>query len=382
MDNQTEQLKTSGENASSPVRRRRVSNFEVLRIVAIAIIIIHHYFDHSQVNVASLSYFGKAWYYLCWSFGRCGVILFIMISGYFSCTSRFNLKRLIMLWLEVLFYSVLIYIIFFATGQIEFSSDELIKNLFPIMWTRYWFATCYVALMIVSPLLNLIIKHLSRSRHFVTCVVGAVIYSVVPTFFAQDFLYLNEFITFIFLYILAAYLRKYGGLKIKIRTDILIIVITAAVTLLLRFLAIEGVFGEEYDSMRFSELCSIFMLIISVACLEITAKSKPFTNKAINWISKSTFGVYLIHDNPYVRSPLWDKLFKVAEVSGGNFVLFVLHTIGAVIAVYAVCSLVDALRRFIEKPVSSAYDKLSEKLLASRPAVKARTFLHNLDEEK
>lgn len=381
MDNQTEQLKTLN-NDGGWTHSQRLSNFEVLRIIAMVAIIFHHYFVHAQINTTNLSLLASIWYHTGISFGKFGVVVFVMISGYFSCTSRFNFKRLFLLWLEAFFYSVLVYCVLFATGQIDFSQSQFIANFFPIKEDHYWFVTCYLALMIVSPLLNILIKHLPRSRHFITCVVGMVLYSIIPTFFSAEFLYLNDLILFMLIYIFAAYLRKYGGLKVKIKTDILIIILSVLAMLVCKLIAIKiinGILDIDYEKNRLLASNSIFVLIMSAACVEVCAKSKPFTNKAVNYIAKSTFGVYLIHDNPFMREVLWCRIFKVSSFAEGNFAIFVLHSFLTVAIVFCCCTLIDIVRRFIEKPVSRAYDKLAVKLLNSRLAVKIKTFLHGLD---
>lgn len=195
----------------------------------------------------------------------------------------------------------------------------------------------------------------------------------------------GQFGVVIFIYIFAAYLRKYGGSKLKIKTDVLIVILSLIAIFLCKALTIivlNNKLNIEYDANRFSALQSIFVLIMSVACFEIAIKCKPFTNKTINYIAKSTFGVYLIHDNPFIREVLWCRIFKVASFAEGNFAIFVLHSFITVAIVFCCCTLIDILRRFIEKPVSRAYDKLAAKLLNSRLAVKIKTFLHGLDSDE
>ena len=65
------------------ILRKRNSNFEILRIIAIIMIIMHHYAVHSgflwnnqiTTNRIIINFFQM--------FGKLGVCLFIMISGYF-----------------------------------------------------------------------------------------------------------------------------------------------------------------------------------------------------------------------------------------------------------------------------------------------------------
>lgn len=62
----------------------------------------------------------------------------------------------------------------------------------------------------------------------------------------------------------------------------------------------------------------------------------------INKVAATTFGIYLIHDNPFVRPFLWQTLFQNPERSGSEWLI--LYGIGEVAAVFIVCSLIDWLR--------------------------------------
>lgn len=72
--------------------------------------------------------------------------------------------------------------------------------------------------------------------------------------------------------------------------------------------------------------------------------------KFINSISKCTFGVYLIHDNNYVRKWLWNDVFP--NGSYVNSYKLVLHLIVSVVIVYVVCTAIEYIRiTLFEKPV-------------------------------
>lgn len=76
-------------------------------------------------------------------------------------------------------------------------------------------------------------------------------------------------------------------------------------------------------------------------------------SKAVNSIAKVTFGIYLIHDHPFIRTLLWQKLFKLNE--NVNEKWFIPYTIGIVFAVFIVCGIIEAVRMLI-------FDKLNGKI--------------------
>ena len=88
---------------------KRQSNFELLRIVAMLMIVFHHFAYHGAFNYdstsISISYF---WYSLIIMGGKIGVNIFILISAYFLIlSSGINFKKIFKIIGQVLFYSIL-----------------------------------------------------------------------------------------------------------------------------------------------------------------------------------------------------------------------------------------------------------------------------------
>ena len=87
------------------IKKLRDSNIELLRIISMIMIVVHHYemfagFTNSG-NVSLNSYIEIALY----SLGKLGVNIFVIISGYFLITSQFNTKKAVKLWMQIFFYS-------------------------------------------------------------------------------------------------------------------------------------------------------------------------------------------------------------------------------------------------------------------------------------
>ena len=117
------------------------------------------------------------------------------------------------------------------------------------------------------------------------------------------------------------------------------------------------------------------MLVIAVALFVGFKNLKINENKFINNLAGTMFGVYLLHDNFFVRKFLWIDFFKNLSFIDSPFL--VIHAILAVFVVFVACSLVEYLRsRFIEKPFLKLVDiawnpflglckKIADKFLAN-----------------
>lgn len=110
----------------------RNSSFELLRIISMLLIVAHHFAVHGKFYLTSS--FSKNIFFLqsLSMFGKLGVNLFVLISGYFSCMHpHIKFSKIIKLELEVIFYSSLIGIIFYKFfPSSDFSFKELLKNFY------------------------------------------------------------------------------------------------------------------------------------------------------------------------------------------------------------------------------------------------------------
>lgn len=84
-----------------------------------------------------------------------------------------------------------------------------------------------------------------------------------------------------------------------------------------------------------------FIMTAAICLLLIFLKRKEFSNKYINYIAGSAFGVYLIHDNLFFRQILWGHLGINSFYNSPYFILII---IGVVLGIYITCTFIDILR--------------------------------------
>ena len=125
----------------------RDSSIELLRIFSMVLIVGHHLAIHGGFdwsgNSISIPHF---WIVFLTMGGKIGVNLFVFISGYFLINSKDkvpDLKKIIRLFGQVLFFSVLFYFIFVVFGNETVNLKSLFVALFPIGNSTWWFASTY-----------------------------------------------------------------------------------------------------------------------------------------------------------------------------------------------------------------------------------------------
>ena len=341
----------------------RQLNMEVLRVVAMLMIITLHFLDKGDVLKDFTLDMGfnrnLAWIIEALCIGS--VNIYVLISGYFLSTSEFKIKKVILLWAQILFYSWIITVIYaIATkGAFNFENGiyDWIPLIMPVTGSHYWFATVYILLYIFFPFLNKGINAMEKKQLKGIIIAALAVFSIWNTFlpFTQPLTDREgmDICWFACLYLIAAYIRKYPE-DFKLQrwmyflffalSSLLVFVLGKGLLLADSFIGKLGGYAKNFYPYN-----SFFILFASVCLFIFVVKAGEKT--CPNWIAKTvlfaaqgTFGVYLLHEHSLLRY-LWPKWFKVEEIS--QTPLFILHLLGTILAVFAVGILVDFVRRMI-----------------------------------
>jgi len=330
--------------------KERNLGLDALRILSMLLIILLHSIDHSGVLETADAMGGMIGWYIRFLYILVQVCVncYVLISGYFLVESKFRLQKLVALWLEVVFYSFVVRLVFIFIGYRPFSIASLISCFVPIFTGRYWFITIYFGLYLVSPFLSVLVHAMNRKQHMMLNVVLFVLMSVMVSIYPK-FAGMNSgggwgLAWFVTLYLLAAWYRCYYQPNGKCVTKILAwIGIAAAVAILYEvgeyFPPIRTIADNwyRYDSVP----AYIMSLLVFVAFLNIRIKGSVI-KKGIALIAPTTFGVYLIHAHADFSPWSWEALDLPQKMGGSLFPIFQLSM---VCAIFIVCSVIDILRK-------------------------------------
>lgn len=143
----------------------------------------------------------------------CAVDAYGITTGYLLCDRPFRLSRLGKLWLTTVFWSVVVSCGFFALVPESRTLSEAVSMFLPILRGRYWFFTAYFVTMLVSPVLNVVIRSLSRGQFRALLAALFVIFGVVPVAsLGYDVMRIsggNHFAWMIALYLIGGYIKVY-----------------------------------------------------------------------------------------------------------------------------------------------------------------------------
>lgn len=290
--------------------RERNSNLELMRLLAIVLIVMHHYICYSGFTIP-VTMRDRLVISGFFAFGKMGVDFFVVISGYYMAESRYTLRKFLKLWGQVWLYSVGIYLLcalVLCPESALLSFENLRNAFFPLSYGTYWFPTTFVCLMLTSPVLNELLRRLPREKMHVLIAVLFLLGSFLPTV-ARISNQLSSYGRFLLFYLIAGYIRLYprGGRPGRH----LLVALVLWLFLLLRGTA-QGIFEEIYSPVT---------IAISAELLIFFAELKPRHSRVVNWLAAGAFGVYLFHENPFFRSYLWKTMFHGADWYGSGRLL-------------------------------------------------------------
>lgn len=340
------------------VEKIRNSSVELFRIISMLIIIAHHYVvnsgllevinesNHLEENDIFLLLFG-------WG-GKTGINCFILVTGYYMCTSKITLKKYIKLLSERYFYAIVFFFIFLVTGYMTFSIKDFLKVLIPFFNISDGFVSCFLLFYLLIPFLNKLIRVLNEKEHAILLLILLFIYTILPSFMKATVTF-NYVTWFCVLYFIASFLRLYSKKRMentRLWAALTIISLLLSWTSVVLFAYIGKIIkNTEITYFLVSDSNKVLALTTGITAFMLFKNIKLKQHKWINLIASSTFGVLLIHANSdAMRQWLWKDMLQ--NVTFYNSSYLILHAIISVLVVFVVCTIIDQIRiKLIENPM-------------------------------
>lgn len=349
------------------IKKERNSNFELMRIISMLFIILYHTILHGHIIENTYNDGLKIIFELLQIMTIVHVNSFVIVSGYFQYNKQFKFEKILKLLLLALFYSLLIPFVFYKLHIINsISKLELIDIINPFNLSQYWFIKAYLILYMLSPFINILINNIDKTTYRKMLIV---------MFFAVPFLsvitnniaifndHYFSLYNFVFYYCLGGYLRKYpieNSYYFKFCSKNLLRIIL----IILFFLSIFSkeilyIFASSIKNIntitnfisntilntRLSYLTLLTLIqTLSYFCLFSTIN---FKSKIVNDIGSKVFGIYLIHENYYVRPRIYTWL-KIGTSSIYSY-KFVIYIFLVVIFIFVISYIIDSLRCILLK---------------------------------
>ncbi len=333
--------------------KTRQSNFEILRILSILMIVAFHYVINSEYDLTVPFSFNKLTVDIVYHFGEIGVNCFILISGYFLKETKFKIKKLISIVITCELYVILGRVIAHLCGVTPLSDYTFKDYLFPILMVRYWFVTIYVFIYMLSPFLKKLTEALSQKEFAILLIGNYIVWSVFQTY-ALGYMYgrteaetmdnYSRFVWLLVVYLTGAYLRQYGLPKLNtLKSRVILLILTCGFIMLHVVMAEKGVPFLLPATFYWSPNTPP-LFILSVALFSVFELIKVPYIKVINYLASCTLGIYMIHERA-MADVWWKYVFKTNEaVYSSRLIPWVLI---ATIVIFAAGVITESIRKAI-----------------------------------
>lgn len=322
--------------------KNRSSNFELLRIVSMLLVMVVHA-NFSTIGAPTIEDWNVAPHitfvrHLVESLSIVCIDVFVLISGWFGI--RFSMDRLKEFVFQILFFSLGGFAFFMLTSSHPLTIFN-IKNLFLFNSGDYWFIKAYLILYILSPAFNSFVATATRRQFQVmlgSYLLLMFVYGWLEPASIQFTMNGTTALSFIGLYLIGRYVRQYPPI-FKNRNTYLFLYI--GLSLLLAFLACLMMnYGLRVSiNSRLYNYGNPLVILSSVSLLLYFSRLK-FHSNIVNVIAASSLAVYLFHCNEYVF-PYYRLLMK-SLISGSNYG-FIL-ALFAILGIFILSVLIDRLR--------------------------------------
>ena len=334
----------------------RQSNIELLRLVCMFFIVIHHIIIHALPLAPSFSrevMFNAILIDMFDSLVLCAVPVFVLISGYFGINAK--VKGLLNFYIQCAFYSGLLYLIYLLVTGLPINRWCIYNTLFPITNNAdLWFVECYFMLYLISPLLNKCIDHLSKREFQLGLFVLIAVNLYYGWYLQRPSSNINglNLYNFVFLYFIGRYIAKHVDLsnirKIRIGSICTFVLGSALLGLLPYINAQLGLLPDWSPILEYRAYNHPLLLVNSIALL-LLFLTIHFESRSINWLAASAFSIYLIHENSYIRDWWYELAANIIDIPGTPIRWLLIPVIA--ILIMLICLLVDKVRMLITNPL-------------------------------
>lgn len=241
---------------------------------------------------------------------------------------------------ELLFWSLTLVTFYLAFDRADLGMKLMVNSVMPLSMGVWWYATAYAMFLALLPFLAKGLKALGREYHLALAATALVIWGL--TSFIPKMIGINNgFLGLIYLFILFSAYKWYMEpfttrqiwLMIGTGLGFFLLYTCASITLSLLGHDMEIYINGAWKLPVIMIGFGMFLLFDRVT----------FHNRTINRIAQSAFAVYLITDYAASEKLLWARLFNLQYLYQQP--LAILQILGILLAIYAVCTLLDFIRQ-------------------------------------
>ncbi len=299
----------------------RLSNFELLRVLAMLMVLAIHadFFSLGrptldQLQVSPLEVWTR---FAVEVSGIVAVDVFVLISGWFGI--RASVRGFCRFLFTCLFFCIGVNVVMWACG-LPALQEETLHTIYAKTELN-WFCKAYMLLYLLAPVLNAFVATASR-RTQERVLIG---FFAVQTLYGWVTLSVGYFVagysplSFVGLYLLARYVAVFrprwsrGGARHYF-------------ALYVGIAALQGVLGvvtlHINSNMAIDRLIAYNSpLVIAASMVLLGFRELHFSSRAVNWLARSSFAVFLLHTHTALMGYFKQTVVWIYNIYSGGFLV-------------------------------------------------------------
>ena len=369
--------------------KQRDSGIELLRIIAILMVIAIHlflygnYFEEAKQyggTVEDISLFFRLMF-------RPAVNIFIIITGYFMVKSKQGIKnaykRVLKMYVAILFYSVVLTIFTMIvmpeslkTGGKDMPGYVVILKMFmPVLAQNWYYISDYILLCLVAPFVNIMLLHLSKKQYQLLLVVSSVLMSgwfflgnikplddVVRLYGYSDLVDGKNVFSFLLIYMIGGYISLHVRENEFGKWIYMVGFFSCAVINFLLAKYCDSELGYDEIAIKYTNPLIILMAVFAL----LFFRNVHFYSKKINVMASATLGVYAIHEFKYIREAIWD-VFDYSKIVCNDIAINIFLIIVNILVIFLCCTVIELLRKKL-------FDFIGSRITKTKPYLRVATW--------
>ena len=384
--------------------KARNSSIESIKILAIMLIVISHVVQSLEVSENAYATFDFVSFNLSDTTNSVRILLLSMLrySGelgntiFFICSAWFfleddrcNKRKVLSMLIDVWVVSVLVLIgvLIYRGGKLN--GTLILTSLFPTTFENNWYVTCYILFYIIHPILNKIVRSLRQKSLLRLNVLFYLLYFGIA-FWGRTTSYLfgsgteffsSRLIIWTVIYFIMAYAKLYISKEQLNNKALIVSLILIGIIGNYGLITLTNIIGLKNDTFSGALLIWInaynpFIVVLGFGLFGL-ARSTCFESKTINFVSKLSLYIYIIHENRLLRllyrPLLWQYVYKqfgykhiLGFVFALSFIVFIVSMLLSIIYYETIHRLSVRVSNTIYRRLATAWNHIENRLLGLR----------------
>ena len=179
---------------------------------------------------------------------------------------------------------------------------------------KYWFITIYIVVYLFHPYINVCLNNLSEHQYKKMMILQFILWIIVPEFFQFDVGAGTSMIPYgLMMYSIGAYFRLYPVTIYHRKFLLSMFITTVILRICLYYLSDKEILLPRISQIlerQLGSVQSITLLVLSVLFFVFFLSINIRPARILPELSKTSLGVYLLHNNEFLKNFIWIDLFN------------------------------------------------------------------------